>query len=220
MLKVENVGYWYDRSDDFLFKDVNVHFKRGKSYAILGSSGSGKTTFLSLLAGLDRPKEGEIYYEGQSLRKIGLTRYRRDDVSVVFQAYNLLPYMTPLQNVTSAMAITRAKHSERKAYAQQKLKNVGINDRLMNQLVTRLSGGQQQRVAIVRATCCGHDLIVADEPTGNLDEKTSGEIVALFQKMAHKEKKCVIIVTHEQEVADACDEVYELKNQAFHLIRS
>lgn len=218
MLQTQEVGYWYKNEQEFLYKNVNLEFQRGNMYAILGASGSGKTTFLSLIAGLDVPKMGEIFYNGESLAKIGLRNYRKNDVSIIFQAYNLLPYMSALDNVLTAMAISGSKQADKKAYALENLANVGIDETLAKKNVTQLSGGQQQRVAIVRALCCDHELIVADEPTGNLDEKTSRDIVQLFQKVAHEQQKCIIIVTHEQDVAKACDKVYELKNQGFEWI--
>lgn len=216
-LRTENLGYWYE-PEGALFEDVELNFEAGKMYAILGSSGSGKTTFLSLIAGLDTPKAGTIYYQDQSLKKIGLREYRRKDVSIVFQAYNLLPYLSALDNVVTAMEIAGSQQADKQAYALANLEKVGLSPELAAKKVTQLSGGQQQRVAIVRALCCEHDLIVADEPTGNLDEATSKEIVNLFQEIAHEQKKCIILVTHEQEVARACDVVYELKNKKFQLV--
>lgn len=216
ILKTEKLGYWYQTGNP-LFQDVNLNFEAGKIYAILGTSGSGKTTFLSLIAGLDSPKEGTIYYQDQALSKLGLQNYRRQGVSIVFQAYNLLPYLSALDNVLTAMDIAHSQQADYKSYALANLEKVGITEELAHKKVSQLSGGQQQRVAIVRALCCEHDLIVADEPTGNLDEKTSQEIVKLFQEIAHQQNKCIILVTHEREVAKACDVVYELKHQAFHL---
>ncbi|MCA5012519.1 MULTISPECIES: ABC transporter ATP-binding protein [unclassified Enterococcus] len=218
MLQTQEVGYWYKNEEEYLYKHVNLEFQRGKMYAILGASGSGKTTFLSLIAGLDQPKTGTVLYNGESLAKIGLRNYRKNDVSIIFQAYNLLPYMSALDNVLTAMSISSSKQEDKKAYALENLASVGIDEGLAKKNVAQLSGGQQQRVAIVRALCCDHELIVADEPTGNLDEKTSKDIVQLFQKVAHDQQKCIIIVTHEQEVAKACDEVYELKNQEFMMV--
>jgi len=208
-LRTEQLGYWYQSEAEALFRGVDLTFEPGKMYAILGSSGSGKTTFLSLITGLDTPKEGKIFYNEETLAKIGLREYRRKDVSIVFQAYNLLPYLSALDNVVTA------QKADKKAYALANLAKVGITEELALKKVTQLSGGQQQRVAIVRALCCEHELIVADEPTGNLDETTSKEIVKLFQEIAHEQKKCIILVTHEQEVAKACDVVYELKERAF-----
>lgn len=212
VLQVENLGYWYTNERP-LFQQVNLTFEPRKMYAILGTSGSGKTTFLSLLAGLDQPKEGQITYQGESLKQIGLQNYRKNRVSIVFQAYNLLPYLSAVENVLTAMAISQTKKDNPKEYAYQQLEKVGLTRELADKKVTQLSGGQQQRVAIVRAVCCEHDLIVADEPTGNLDEQTSQEIIALFQQLAHEQEKCIILVTHEKEVANASDEVYVLKNQ-------
>ncbi|MFD2391428.1 ABC transporter ATP-binding protein [Enterococcus gallinarum] len=214
-LQTEKLGYWYQTESEALFREVDLTFESGKMYAILGSSGSGKTTFLSLITGLDTPKEGNIYYDNEPLNKIGLREYRRKDVSIVFQAYNLLPYMSALDNVTTAMAIAKSQQTDKKAYALANLAKVGITEELAMKKVTQLSGGQQQRVAIVRAICCEHELIVADEPTGNLDETTSKDIVQLFQEIAHEQKKCIILVTHEQEVAKVCDVVYELKERQF-----
>lgn len=216
-LTTQNLSYWYDAQQP-LFENINLTFERGKLYAILGTSGSGKTTFLSLITGLDEPKNGTVLYQNQSLKEIGLREYRRKDVSIVFQAYNLLPYMSALDNVLTAMSIVKTQQGDPTAYALDNLAQVGITTDLAKKKITQLSGGQQQRVAIVRALCCDHELIVADEPTGNLDEKTSKEIVTLFQKIAHEQNKCIILVTHEKEVAKACDTVYELSNQQFHLI--
>lgn len=217
MLRVQDLGYWYQNPEDYLFQKVNLEFEAGKVYGILGSSGSGKTTFLSLISGLDAPKAGEIFYRDQAIQKMGLRNYRRAGVSIIFQAYNLLPYMTAIQNVETAMSLSvkKEKKGNAKEIAREALLQVGLTEKQISQPVVQLSGGQQQRVAIVRSLCCQQDIIIADEPTGNLDEKTSSEIVQLFQEMAHQQGKCVIIVTHETEVAQACDEVYELKKKAF-----
>lgn len=215
MLTAKKVGFWYENKENYLYKDVDLTFEKGKMTGIIGSSGSGKTTFLSLIAGLEYPKEGSIFWNDKEIKKIGLTNYRRNEVSIVFQAYNLLPYMSATQNVVTAMEIAKVQKEQGKEYARKALDSIGINKDLSEKKVTRLSGGQQQRVAIVRAMCCGHDLIVADEPTGNLDEKTSKDIIDLFQKIAHEQNKCVIIVTHEQTLADSCDKVYELVDKKF-----
>lgn len=219
MLKTKDIGYWYTNEQDFLYKNVDLTFDAGKMYGILGASGSGKTTFLSLIAGLDVPKVGHIYYNDQDIHSIGLRNYRKNDVSTIFQSYNLLPYMSALDNVLTAMSICQTPVDNKKEYALEHLNKVGIDELLATKPVTQLSGGQQQRVAIVRSLCCNHDLIVADEPTGNLDEQTSQDIVSLFQKVAHEQNKCIIIVTHEQDVAKKCDAIYELKNKQFDLVK-
>lgn len=217
MLEVENLSYWYQNQDDFLFENENLQFEKGKVYAILGQSGSGKTTFLSLLAGLDTPKEGKIKLNGKTIEKIGLTNFRKSKVSTIFQAYNLLPYMTARQNVQTALEIS-GKNSAKNI--ESLFEEAGISKDLIDKPVSRLSGGQQQRVAIVRALATGNEIIIADEPTGNLDEKTTGEIVKIFKKIAHQNDKIVIIVTHEREVAAESDVVFELKKRKFNRVEA
>ena len=215
MLRTEDLGYWYQDKDQPLFQKVNLEFEEGQSYAILGHSGTGKTTFLSLIAGLDKPREGEILLNDRPLSKIGLTNFRRHDVAIVFQAYNLFTYMSPLNNLLTAMAITGAQHAGDKGYAQRILNDLGIGDDLILRNVQHLSGGQQQRVAIARTICCDARLVVADEPTGNLDEDNTQAVITQFQRIAHEQKKCVIIVTHEPDVAAQCDHQYRLENKQF-----
>lgn len=219
MLEVKNVNYWYKDKEEALYEDINLTFEEGKLYSILGSSGSGKTTFLSLIAGLDIPKTGEILYDGKSLKKIGLINYRNQYVSIVFQSYNLLPYMSAVDNIVSAMEITNSQQKNRNEYALSMLEKVGITKEMAQKNVQHLSGGQQQRVAIVRAMCCDAKLVVADEPTGNLDEKNSLEIIRLFKELAHEQGKCVIVITHERDIAKECDTILELKNRKFNLIQ-
>lgn len=207
ILEFQNISYWYkqeNKKQDIL-KNINISFERGNFYTITGPSGSGKTTFLALASALDVPKEGAILYEGTDIRKIGLTNFRNKHVSIVFQSYNLLPYMTALQNIVTAMEISKSSHKDKKQFATRMLKKVGITEKQAKQKVLTLSGGQQQRVAIARALCCEADLIVADEPTGNLDEDTAKEIVRLFVELAHSEGKCVVVVTHDQSIAEVSD---------------
>lgn len=213
-LQTKNIGYWYTNNpDDYLFKDVNLTFEKGKVYSILGQSGSGKTTFLSLLAGLDSPKTGQIYLNDTDINKSGLTNYRRNAVSTIFQAYNLMTYMTARQNVQTALEISNK--SVDNAKIEELFELVGIPREMIDKPVLKLSGGQQQRVAIVRALATGHDLIIADEPTGNLDEETTQDIVSIFKEIAHQQNKTVIIVTHETAVAKETDVIFELKKKQF-----
>ncbi|SDQ10572.1 putative ABC transport system ATP-binding protein [Streptococcus equinus] len=213
-LHTKNIGYWYTNNpDDYLFKDVNLSFERGKIYAILGQSGSGKTTFLSLLAGLDSPKAGNIYLDDKDINKTGLTNYRKNAVSTIFQAYNLMTYMTARQNVQTALEITNTPVDNAKI--DELFELVGIPKEMIDKPVLQLSGGQQQRVAIVRALATNHDVIIADEPTGNLDEETTQDIVNIFKDIAHQQNKTVIIVTHETTVAKETDVVFELKKKQF-----
>jgi putative ABC transport system ATP-binding protein len=217
MLNIKELGYWYDRPENALFQHVNLTFEVGQSYAVIGQSGSGKTTFLSLLAGLDVPREGTIELDGRDIQQIGLTNYRKHDVSIVFQSYNLLTYMSPLNNVLTALAITDSSHKGDQTFARELLQKLGLTDEQMTKNVGKLSGGQQQRVAIARAMACDANLVVADEPTGNLDEANTKEVVALFQQLAHEQNKCVIIITHESDVAKACDHAYRLADHQFAL---
>ena len=213
-LKTNDVGYWYtDNPDDYLFKDVNLEFEKGMVYSILGQSGSGKTTFLSLLAGLDTPKAGEIFLEDTDINKSGLTNYRKNSVSTIFQAFNLMSYMTARQNVQTALEISGKTVDNAKI--EELFELVGISKDIIDKPVLKLSGGQQQRVAIVRALATEHDVIIADEPTGNLDEETTKDIVNIFKDIAHNQQKTVIIVTHESAVADETDITYELTQKQF-----
>lgn len=213
-LRTHNIGYWYTNNpDDYLFKNVNLNFEKGKVYSILGQSGSGKTTFLSLLAGLDSPKAGEIYLEDNDINKSGLTNYRKNSVSTIFQAYNLMTYMTARQNVQTALEISNKPVDNAKI--EELFELVGIPKEMIDKPVLQLSGGQQQRVAIVRALATEHDLIIADEPTGNLDEETTQDIVNIFKDIAHKQNKTIIIVTHETAVAQETDVTFELKKKQF-----
>lgn len=216
MLETKNLGFWYQNQADTLFKDVNLKFEEGNMYAILGKSGSGKTTFLSLISGLDAAKEGEILYNDKSLSNIGLTHFRKNNLAIVFQAYNLFTYMSAYQNVNSALEISGVRKENHKAFITESLRSVGITEDLQHKKVSQLSGGQQQRVAIVRAMVTGADIIVADEPTGNLDQETGREIIGLFEKIAHEQKKIVILVTHDNDIADRSDVTYELQDKVFH----
>jgi putative ABC transport system ATP-binding protein len=207
ILEFQNVSYWYKHENiqHDILKNINVSFEKGHFYTITGPSGSGKTTFLALASALDVPKEGKVLYDGRDIKKIGLTFFRNKHVSIVFQSFNLLPYMTAIQNILTAMEITGSPHKNKKEIALSMLAKVGISEKQGSQKVLTLSGGQQQRIAIARALCCESDLIVADEPTGNLDEDTAKDIVLLFEELAHTEGKCVIVVTHDQKIAMASD---------------
>lgn len=207
ILEFQNISYWYKHENmkHDILKNINVSFEKGYFYTITGASGSGKTTFLALASALDVPKEGSILYDGRDIKKIGHTNYRNKHVSIVFQSFNLLPYMTALQNILTAMEITGSPHKNKKEIALSMLAKVGISEKQASQKVLTLSGGQQQRIAIARALCCESDLIIADEPTGNLDEDTAKDIVLLFEGLAHNEGKCVIVVTHDQSIAKASD---------------
>lgn len=217
ILKATKLNYYYQDGDTrrFILKNTNITFEKGKFYTIVGQSGSGKTTLLSLLAGLDTPQEGRIFYEKKNIEKIGYDEYRRDYISIIFQNYNLIPYLTAVENVMVPMAITDNKvPDDQEKVALNLLDYVGISNDKSKRLVTQLSGGEQQRVAIARALSTNVDIILADEPTGNLDEEMEQEIVDIFKMLAHKHNKCVIVVTHSPEIALQSDHSYLLRKGA------
>ena len=216
VLKVNNVSYRYKDAakDEYVFKNLNLSFELGKSYAIKGKSGSGKTTLLSLISGLEKKYEGEILYDGKSLKKMNLDKYRNSDIGIVFQSYNLLPQYTAEENIILSMDINNLKKINKKQRAIELMEQVGLAKNLAKRRVLKLSGGEQQRIAIARSLSYNPKIILADEPTGNLDKDTENEILKIFNNLAHKENKCVIIVTHSQNVCNNVDKVYDLlKNE-------
>ena len=213
ILEVKSVGYRYSDAEpnDYVLKDINLNFELGKSYAIRGKSGSGKTTLLSLISGLEEKYEGEILYDGKSLSKMDLDKYRNKDIGIVFQSYNLLPQFTAEENIILSMDISNVKEINKKAKAVELMEQVGLDKSLAKRRVLKLSGGEQQRIAIARSLSYNPKIIIADEPTGNLDKETENEILKIFNNLAHKENKCVIIVTHSPNVCESVDQVYDLK---------
>lgn len=207
-LTIENLSYKYQNGErtQKVLDNINAEFKAGKIYAIVGESGSGKTTLLSLISALDKLQEGDIKFNSKSLRRISGQAFRLKYVNIVFQSYNLIKYMTAAENVEVA-----SDFDNRKVDPNQYLEKVGINPDEGRRLVGKLSGGQQQRVAIARALASNSPIIMADEPTGNLDEDTEEKIIEIFQNLAHKEGKIVIIVTHSRQVAKKADQVLTLK---------
>ena len=215
ILKLENVGYRYKDApkDSFVFKNINYEFEQGKTYAIKGKSGSGKTTLLSLITGLEKCTEGVILYDGKSLKKMNLDRYRNTDIGIVFQSYNLLPRLTAIENIIVSMEISKIKVKNKKEKALELMKSVGLSEEHAKRKILKLSGGEQQRIAIARSLAYNPKIIIADEPTGNLDKETESEILKIFKHLAKDENKCVIIVTHSQNVCDNVDIVYELSKK-------
>ena len=214
LLETKAVDYYYQDGDQrrYILKETSVSFEKGTFYAILGQSGSGKTTFLSLISALDSPKSGQVLYEGTDIEKIGHENYRRDDISITFQSYNLIPYLSAVENVLVPMAITKNQLPDnQREVAYNLLDYIGITKEKADRLVNQLSGGEQQRVAIARALATNVDIILADEPTGNLDEEMEQEIIDIFKELAHVHNKCVIVVTHANEIAQQADEVLYLR---------
>lgn len=211
LLKIKDVSFSYD-NDKYVLKDINMDFETGKVYGIHGKSGAGKSTLLALLAGLERTKNGEVLFKEVDIDTISREKYRSNDVGIIFQSYNLLPHLTALENVILSMDISNLKVVDRKTKAFQLLKKVGLDEAKANRRVLQLSGGEQQRVSIARALSYDSEIILADEPTGNLDKETEQEIIEILMKLAHEENKCVIVVSHSNEIKDRVDELYHLVN--------
>ncbi|MBD5535679.1 MAG: ATP-binding cassette domain-containing protein [Lachnospiraceae bacterium] len=200
IIEIRNIRYSYEGNKAVL-KKVSTEFEVGKIYAILGPSGCGKTTLLSLLGGLDSPSDGEVLFQGEDIEKKGLAWHRKNNVAFIFQSYNLIDYMTPVENVALTSKLPPMPILER----------LGLTKEEAKRNVLKLSGGQQQRVAIARALASDTSVILADEPTGNLDEDTAVEIANILKECAHQMNKCVIIVTHSNELAKQADVIMKLR---------
>ena len=207
VLSLQNISFSYDKTP--VLRDISYEFEKGKMYCIIGKSGAGKTTLLSLLSGLAKPSAGEILYNGKSISKIDKYTFRSKYIGVVFQSFNLITKYTALENVVLSMDVSGCKIKNKKKRALELLESVGLDDDEATRRVLKLSGGQQQRVAIARALSYDPDIILADEPTGNLDRDTQKEIMEIFRELADN-GKCVILVSHSPDVAEMCDEKYEL----------
>ena len=207
VLSLQNICFSYDKTP--VLKDISYEFKKGKMYCIIGKSGAGKTTLLSLLSGLATPTSGDIIYDGKSIAKIDKFTFRSKYIGVVFQSFNLITKYTALENVILSMDVAGYKTKNKRGRALELLNSVGLDEDEACRRVLKLSGGQQQRVAIARALSYNPDIILADEPTGNLDRDTQKEIMDIFRELT-SQGKCVILVSHSPEVAEMCDECYEL----------
>ena len=208
-LELQNVGYSYI-GKELVLRHVNYRFEGGRIYAITGRSGAGKTTLLSLLSQLTKPTEGKILYNGLDVSEVDQYLYRSQYAGVIFQSFNLLMHLTAVENVMLSMDIAGVKKENNRAYAMELLEKVGLSKEESQRRILKLSGGQQQRVAIARAVSYDPSILLADEPTGNLDEDTQDEIMEIFKGLAYEEQKCIILVTHSPVVASLADEVYAL----------
>ena len=221
ILRAEHVSYSYQSKYQKVeaVKDVSCVFEKGKFYAIVGESGSGKSTFLSLLAGLDQPCEGTIYVEGEQLCDMDRDAYRLNRAAVVYQAFHLFPLLTAQENVMLPLECKKMRKKEAARHARQLLERVGLESSIYRQFPKMMSGGEQQRVAIARAVAAGGEIILADEPTGNLDSGNEENVVALLKELSHEDGYTVIVITHNQRVADETDHVFRMKDGSMEQIR-
>ena len=210
ILKIENMSFAYSPNTRKVIDGLSMEFDEGKVYALEGRSGAGKTTLLSLLAALTSPTEGTITVNGENVFEKDTYAYRASDVGIVFQNYNLLPKLNAIENVELSIDISGREVPDKRRHATDILRQLGIADYDLERPVLQMSGGQQQRVAIARALSYDPPIILADEPTGNLDTKTEQEIIQIFDELAHRRNKCVIIVTHSKRVAQMADKVFSI----------
>ena len=198
-------------------REVSCSFELGKCYAIVGKSGSGKTTLLSLLAGLELPTEGKILYDGIATSEMDCDDYRKDHAAVIYQHFNLFPLLTAEENVLYPLRLKKMEKAQAREIACKQLRAVGIQESQLKRFPSQLSGGEQQRVAIARALAAGNQIILADEPTGNLDITNGEQVVEILLRLAHEEGRCVIIITHDLEIASQTDEVYTMRDGVLEL---
>lgn len=215
VMSLSNVGYRYAGSNKSVLSKLNAEFETGKVYALVGKSGAGKSTLLSLIAGLDICTEGEVLYKGKNLKELSRDEYRARDIGVIFQGYNLLLNATAAENIELSMKISGSEKGRADIYAL--LDSMGVDRETADRKVLKLSGGEQQRVGIARALSHEPDLLIADEPTGNLDPETESEILSIFKKLAHEHNKCVILVTHSRHVAAWADILLGLRDGKLEL---
>ena len=221
IIEAVNVSYIYQTKyqKTKALSEVSCSFDRGKVYAITGKSGSGKSTFLSLLAGLDVPTEGKLNIGGEDMRKMNRDEYRLNRASVIYQAFHLFPLLTVMENVMFPMELKHISAKEARGRAEEYLKKVGLPETLYQKMPSMISGGEQQRVAIARAIASGGEIILADEPTGNLDSQNEKVIVELLCRLAHEDNYAVIVVTHNEAVAAAADVVYGMSDGVLSVVR-
>lgn len=210
ILTLNHVYYQYPGTDRFTLQDITASFEKGKIYAVIGASGAGKTTLLSLIAGLDAATDGEVLFYDKDLKYADRDNYRSKEIGVIFQSYNLLKNANALENVLLSMNISGIRGGDLRNKANEFLEKVGIVYPDTTRKILKLSGGEQQRVAIARALSHDPEIIIADEPTGNLDKENQARVVNILQNLAHKEDRCVIMVTHSSKVASFADEVYKI----------
>ena len=214
ILTTENASFTYQNKSQTVraVREVSCGFELGRAYAIVGKSGSGKTTLLSLLAGLELPTEGSVFFEGKATSEMDCDLYRRDHAAVIYQSYNLFPLLTAQENVMYPLKLRGMDGKAALELAQKELTAVGIQPDQFKRFPSQLSGGEQQRVAIARALAAGNRIGLADEPTGNLDITNGEQVVEILLRLAHDEGRCVIVVTHDLEIASQMDEIYMMRD--------
>ncbi len=211
-LSLDHVTYTYKNAQRAAVAGISCTFEAGNVYAIVGPSGSGKSTLLSLLAGLDLPTDGQVAFNGESLSELDLDRYRRESISMIFQAFHLFPLLTVMENVCFPMELCGVAPKDARPRAAKLLEGVGITEEQMRRFPSKLSGGERQRVAIARSLASNAKIILSDEPTGNLDSANTQNIIEILCSLAHDKGYCVIIVTHDMEVAEAADVAFRMRD--------
>lgn len=214
IIELRDVSYSYESKYQQVeaVKNVTCNFERKKAYAIVGKSGSGKSTLLSLLAGLDVPTSGEVLFEGRPTSTMDLAKYRRESAPMIYQSFRLFPLLTVSENVTYPMELRGFKGKKARERARVLIEYVALQETMLNRFPSMLSGGEQQRVAIARALSMNSNLLLADEPTGNLDEENSNNIVDILIRLAHKHNYCVIIATHDLAILPKVDVIYRMNS--------
>ncbi len=207
MLTLDKVSYSYKTKNHVVHavREASYTFEKGKTYAVLGRSGSGKSTLLSMMAGLTLPESGQVIADGKSTLELDRDDYRRDVVSMVYQSFNLFPLLTALENVCYPLRLKGIGEAESRKQAEQCIEKVGLGTEYHKRLPGKMSGGEQQRIAIARALATNAPILLADEPTGNLDFENSQMIGKLLCALAHELDRCVIVVTHDTDLADVLD---------------
>ena len=214
VFELQDVKYIYQSQYQRVeaLKGISCAFEPGQVYVIMGSSGSGKTTLLSLMAGLDVPTEGKVLCEGVSTSKVNLAKYRRERVAVIYQDFRLFPLLTVAENVMYTMELRGMKPAKAKKRAVELIDKVGLPQNVLDRYPAMLSGGEQQRVAIARALGMETKVLLADEPTGNLDSRNSENIIGILESLAHNDGYCVVIVTHDDEIRKRADKTFHLQD--------
>lgn len=213
-IKVEDLSYSYQNKYQKIeaVREVSCSFETGKMYAVTGESGSGKSTFLSLLAGLDRPESGRILVDGEDLVEMDQDAYRRKQISMVYQAFHLFPLLNALENVMYPLELQGMPRREARKKAAECLEEVGLEEKILRQYPRMMSGGEQQRVAIARAMASSGKILLADEPTGNLDSRTSQDVLGLLKVSSQKLAQTIVMITHNEEIAQLADRIIRIED--------